>query len=132
MIGRRGILGLILGAPIAGASAASEIASGNLGGAAGVASSIAHQSPPEPYETRLLDKVFYKARRRAEKVGEARRTQARHMPPHINEKKSWSTAFKRHVFQEELIDEVEWWDDYKMSDRVKRKLIRKAGLGDLL
>lgn len=109
MIGRRGILGLILGAPAAAASAASGATTGLATTGVALASNVAstEPTPPDPAITaaaRLLDKH----RRKADVHRELRHALATGaIDVDIATKKSWSPAFKAHVASKRMIEDVE-------------------------
>lgn len=126
MIGRRGILGMILGAPVGAAAAASEVVSSASVGVASMDPEISNGLA----QISKLDRLYSKARNRAELRAGIKATQVRNMPPHIAERKSWSTAFKHHVALHDRVSETDWWEE--KTDKAKRALIREMGLGDLL
>jgi len=115
MTTRRGLLGLMLGAPVAASSAANGIVSGV---AVGECASLGMRPPTS------LQKLLGKFRQDHEAKTNARSQQVRYMPPHISEKKSWSPAFKVHVYQDEMVNRSNPWH---MSDEELQAFLIKRG-----
>lgn len=130
MIGRRGFFGVLLGAPAVAKELAAEASGLGTVSRAGTVAGMNSPTAVEPYVPSALDQLFEKAlRAHGHKIG-AYRTRVADMPPSISGKKSWSPAFKQHVYRRHLMDTE---DPYALqTDRAKRAFIRKIGLGDLL
>lgn len=116
-IGRRSVLAAIFGTPVAGM--ASDVVDASIAGPVGV--------PPEASncisEASPFQRALQKARRDYEQKREARRVLAAHMPDYIATKKSWSPAFKSHVYANEAHEGNHLWnldDDELAAFLIKR------------
>jgi hypothetical protein len=116
MIGRRGALGALMGAPVLAKQAIEE-------GVAMVAEEITMPAMGVPVsldddEDDLWDKLpkpfsrhLRKMRRKLELRYEAKTQEVKYMPACIAERKSWSTEFKRHVWSEDELERSTSSDD---------------------
>lgn len=115
MIGRRGALGALLGAPVAAkaaidegiASVVEEINVPNLG----IPVSLDDEDDPWDKLPKPFSRYLRKMRRKLEVQSEARTQDVKYMPAAISERKSWSTEFKRHVWVDEEIKRRTQEDD---------------------
>lgn len=119
MIGRRGIIGLLLGAPVMAGRVAEEIGSGAVGATIGN-SPVAYDVPEEGSPLEIL----YRQRRHvAEREFRWKQNAAMYMPPHIANKKSWSDTFKMKVWvEEQRAFEENWSWDINDPETMKRAL----------
>lgn len=117
---RRGFLGRALLAPIAAPAAAKEALKGTV-----MSAPVAYGQPVAE-ETTPLQRLFFKARRKLDIRRSAKQRQIIHMHLDIAEKRSWSPAFKQHVFIQREVNEIDLWDEHSPS--FMRKVIRIAGL----
>lgn len=117
MIGRRSLLSLFIASPIA--SVAKDI----------------DVPPPysEPYnsvgmDTSPLADAYRKARNIAERRQNSRGRPIRHMPPHIAEKRSWSSAFKAHVCEQEDKLFYDHWNWEHRDETIMRAALKSVGI----
>lgn len=113
---RRSFLAALLGAPAM--DSIDAVASGASVGI-GLDNSAPEQISP-------LDVVLSKKRRAYERRREARERVVEHLPEHIASRKSWSGAFKVHVYALEKVKEPELWD---MTNDELIAFFAKRGLG---
>lgn len=136
---RRGFLGRAALAPFAAGHVAKQagrgiIAESVVGGSAAYGEALAEPREPSP-----LQRKFWKAqsilRRRAEAKDRAGFI-GRGAPYYIETKKSWSPAFKAHVFEHDTLEQSLRRDSEEMvwheiaEDAAMRRLIKLAGLSD--
>lgn len=122
MIGRRGILGLILGAPAAAQAVAN----------APVETSAAAINVPEPdddwsfvTEYTPFERALHEARNLLEAKQDIRSHMARDLPPHISCNKSWSNSFKMHVYEKDYLSRPKLWE---LDDEELIALLAKRGI----
>lgn len=127
MTNRRGALMALLGAPFAAKTAISEGVSSvaNLGMQT-IPNGALVPGPPSAWQ-----KLLMKFRRKEEDRNMARERLARHLPSHIAERKSWSSAFKSHVYLQEVNERVNLWDmdDDELAAYLIKRGYKLAGGG---
>lgn len=121
MIGRRGLFGLLASAPVAAGAAISGASQLGVGIVEG---DVPTAAPPNP-----IRDLFHKMRHRDYEKRERRGRITEHLPPHIRDMKSWSPAFKAHVFEEERASELALWGDWPedFDDAQMLAVLRKIG-----
>lgn len=102
MIRRRSILAAFLGAPVAASVPAEALPMGS--GPVGCIGESPTETPPT-----ALQKFLQKQQSRYHRKRDARERSQQHLPYDIATKKSWSPAFKVHVFQAEIMSQPDLW-----------------------
>jgi hypothetical protein len=117
MMQRRSFLAALLGAP----------AMDSIGsvGASQLGVPVPETQGAFSSEARPLQKAINKARGEYERRDDARRKLPQHMPDHIASRKSWSGAFKVHVYTQERMKERDLWS---MDDTEILAFFAKRGI----
>jgi len=127
MIGRRGVLGGFFAMPSIAKEAINEGANMISGASLGTAVGSDNIGPS------FLEQKFYRAQDILSARDAAKSTIERHMPYDIAEKKSWSRAFKAHVYAARAEREARRRSSSlygAVSEAVMRRAVRAAGLDD--
>lgn len=126
MIGRRGLLGLLMGAP-AILDEATRFGQSLPPAPLGVSGEVG-ESPEPDYAGDVLADHF-------DALSHRRDAEARHpdlLPPHISAKRSWSRSFKAHVYAQEVAEHRRNMRWYRMSHSERISYAIKLGLGGAL
>lgn len=88
---------------------------------------------PQPCKDYRLDDILWDATWEDRVRAEAQQISGRHFPHRIAGRKSWSPAFREHVYtQQRLKENRDMRRRSNMTDAAKVALIKKLGFGDML